>query len=355
MHEPPSYGMAVEIGHIDRELGRLWDSSEDTKTRASMINLVVYTEDAAAMAENTQRIAAIASEHACRAILILADCAAPESSAKAWITAHCHVQGNGGRQICSEQITFELKGSACGALPNIVFSHLDSDLPLALWWQGEFCDPLDEKLWAWVDRLIFDSRAWNNPASQFALTEKIANLRDARAVLCDLNWARLYPWRFALASLFDSACALPSLSRLTHVEICHAPGSETTAILLLGWLAAQLGWTSQSLLSQHDWQSANGQRISFALVEAPGSDLSHVSMTAPDATFEISREKDFFHLRLKPLGMAETNSTMSVGRERVGDTLLAELSRGGRHLLYKKAVVAAEPLLSALPRRRDNG
>jgi hypothetical protein len=33
-------GLPVEIGRIDKELGKLWDSSDDTKTRASLINFV---------------------------------------------------------------------------------------------------------------------------------------------------------------------------------------------------------------------------------------------------------------------------------------------------------------------------
>ncbi len=32
-------GLPVEIGRIDQELGKLWEESGDTKTRASLINL----------------------------------------------------------------------------------------------------------------------------------------------------------------------------------------------------------------------------------------------------------------------------------------------------------------------------
>ena len=144
-------GFPVEIGRIDKELGKLWDEVGDTKTRASLVNLAIFTEDANSVAANTELISKIASQYACRALLIFANPAATQPGAKAWINAHCHLAGKGERQICSEQITFQLDGELVSALPNIVFSHLDSDLPLYFWWQGEFREPLDKKLWGWTD------------------------------------------------------------------------------------------------------------------------------------------------------------------------------------------------------------
>jgi len=222
-------GLAVEIGRIDQELGRLWESSGDTKTRASLLNLVIYTEEPEALDSNTELISTIATQHACRAILILADPQAATSGARAWISAHCHLAGKGGHQICSEQITFRLDGESAASLPNIVFSHLDSDLPLCFWSQAEFREPLDEQLWSWVDRLIFDSATWKHPAGQFALTRKILSLADGNIVLCDLNWTRLHPWRFALANIFDHSAALACLPKITKIRIECAHGERVKA------------------------------------------------------------------------------------------------------------------------------
>jgi hypothetical protein len=58
-------GLPVEIGRIDKELGKLWEASDDTKTRASLINLVVYSEKEASLSSNTEVISAIAGKHAC--------------------------------------------------------------------------------------------------------------------------------------------------------------------------------------------------------------------------------------------------------------------------------------------------
>lgn len=341
-------GLPVEIGRIDKELGRLWESSDDTKTRASLMNLAIYCECPDSLARNTEIISEIAGQHACRAILILADPRAVESRARAWISAHCHLAGKGERQICSEQITFLLDGDAAEALPNIVFSHLDSDLPLCFWWQGDFHERVDEKLWSWVDRLLFDSAQWKKPAEQFSRLDRIATLGESGPLLCDLNWARLYHTRFALATLFDHSEALARLDRLERVEIDYAPGYESTALLLLGWLAVQLGWTLQPLLGRADFVAKSGQPVSFSTTAAQGPSISRVRLMASDGVFELRRssDSDFFHGCIEAPGLPETLPTLGAGREKITDILLAELGRAGRHPIYAKARKIIVPLLA---------
>ena len=46
-------GVPVQIGKIEKELVRLWESSGDTKTRASLINFIVYTEDTSSLSAYT--------------------------------------------------------------------------------------------------------------------------------------------------------------------------------------------------------------------------------------------------------------------------------------------------------------
>src|SRR6266516_7632209 len=189
--ETYSLGLPVEVSKIDQELKKLWQESEDAATRASLINLAVYSEDSGSLSKNTQLMANITENHACRAIVIEADCNAKENRVEAWISAHCHVSGVGSKQVCSEQISFLLKGGCTTLLPSIVFSHLDSDLPFYLWWQEEFSDPMDPQLWAWVDRVIYDSRTLKDFRAQLHLVETAQQEARQRIVLCDLNWTRL--------------------------------------------------------------------------------------------------------------------------------------------------------------------
>src|SRR3954471_8515389 len=103
-------GMPVDIGKIDRELKKLWEQGGEQMTRASLINLAVYSEAPDSLQTNTQLVAAIAQDHACRAIVIAANPSATEDHVGAWIAAHCHVSRAGSKQICSEQISFSLNG-----------------------------------------------------------------------------------------------------------------------------------------------------------------------------------------------------------------------------------------------------
>ena len=77
--------------------------------------------------------------------------------ARAWIQAHCQINRRGEKSVCSEQISFFLTGRSPGLLRNVVFAHLDSDLPLAFWWRGEFSDAFEERLYSRIDRLLFGS------------------------------------------------------------------------------------------------------------------------------------------------------------------------------------------------------
>src|SRR5207245_8642832 len=134
--------------------------NEGAVTRASLMNLAVYSEEQGSLDRNTQLMARITEDHACRAIVIEADCNAENDRVDAWISAHCHVSRAGSKQVCSEQISFRLNGGCTTQLPNIVLSNLDSDLPLYPCWQHELPQPMDPQILASVDRFIFCSRLW---------------------------------------------------------------------------------------------------------------------------------------------------------------------------------------------------
>src|SRR5215216_902977 len=196
-------GTPAELGNIEQELKKLWQEGEGAMTRASLMNLAVYSEQPGSLNNNTQLMARITEDHACRAIVIEADCRSEENRVDAWISAHCHVSRTGKKQVCSEQISFLLQGGCTTQLPSIILSYLDSDLPFYLWWQGELHDPMDAQLWEWVDRFIYDSHDWRDFPAQIALVETAQREAKQRLVVCDLNWTRLDNLRFAVAQFFD--------------------------------------------------------------------------------------------------------------------------------------------------------
>lgn len=343
-----SQGVPVEIGKIDRELKKLWEQDDGTTTRASLMNLAVYCEGQEAMARNTEIISQITQSHACRAILIGTRPEAPESKVEAWISAHCHTGRAGAKQVCCEQITFLLEGKTCGLIPNIVFSHLDSDLPLYLWWQAKFSAKIDEQLWTWVDRLIFDSVKWENPKEQFTSLRNSLAKTKSRLILCDLNWTRLIDWRQAVAELFDSPASLPHLCKIEKASISHAPGYRSTALLLVGWMAAQLGWKLNSAEKNCFTFAKNcGGPLRFEIREEGMHPVERLQLSGGSASYQINRDSgsSFLHEEIHLPDGHTYHHLVPAGKDDIVDLFNEELMRGGKHKVYLRALTALEEIL----------
>ncbi len=335
-------GIEVELGRIDRELKKLWEA-DGGSTRASLINFAVYCEGEAAMERNTALIAGLTQDHACRALLICCDPGAPASSVQAWISAHCHLSRAGAKQVCCEQLSFLLRGESRQLIPNIVFSHLDSDLPLHLWWQGEFRDPLDEHLWKWVDRLYYDSQAWSQPAPQLALARTAADAGGRRTTLRDLNWTRSLHLRQAIAQLFDHPANLARLDALDCCTLTHAPGYRSTAAFVAGWLATQLGWKSEG---RGSFATGSG-KLTLELRERAGASIGECALSAGDASFTVTRQTDaeFYRNTVKTTDGTEHHHLVPAGPRSIEGLLNEDLSRAASHDAYLRALEAAEELL----------
>jgi len=344
-----SLGLAVEIGKIDKELKKLWAESEGSMTRASLINLAIYSEAPGSLEKNTQIIAKIAENHACRAIVIGANCKAKENRVEAWLSAHCHISRAGGKKICSEQLSFRLEGPCTNLMPSIVFSHLDSDLPFYLWWQDEFHDPMDPQLWAWVDRLIYDSQTWSSFAAQMRLVETAQQEARQRVVLCDLNWTRLDKVRFAIAQFFDHPASHHHFAEIESARIDFAPDFRSTAVLLAGWLAAQLNWRAEKTRGENRLKFSDSPRrkIDIELREHSGEPIGRIILNSRDVEFivapakcgdllEVSRGKPD-DKRMSQLMPAQSNDPVEL--------MSQELMRGGPHNVYLRAVNCVRDLL----------
>jgi glucose-6-phosphate dehydrogenase assembly protein OpcA len=349
--ETYSLGQPVKIEEISSELKKLWQDGEGAMTRASLINLAVYSEKPGSLNANTQLIARITENHACRALVIGANLESKESRVEAWVNAHCHVPRTGGKHMCSEQISFLLAGPCVKLLPSIVFSHLDSDLPLYLWWQDEFPDEMDPQLWARVDRLIFDSQSWKNFDRQMRLVETAEQEANQRIVLCDLNWTRLDKVRYAIAQFFDHPASHHRFAKMDSVAVDFAPGFKSTAILLIGWLAAQLKWKTnqQQMNGSCRFLDSNNRKIDIELREKAGSPIGEVVLDSQGVKFrvapamcgdllEVSRscEKETAVPQMMP---AQSNDLV--------DLMTQELLRGGPHQIYLRAVSSVRMLLGS--------
>ena len=339
-----SPGISVEIGRIDRELKKLWAEGGGAKTRASLINLAVYSDSVASLPQNTRIISEITEDHACRAIVISANPEAKENRVQAWIDVHCHVSRAGSTQICSEQLSFLLEGPSARLLPNIVFSQLDSDLPLYLWWQGEFSDPMDPQLWAWVDRLIYDSGSWTDFRAQMKRVETAQAEAKQRIVLCDLNWTRLVQIRLALAQFFDHPSTHARFDEIDDVEIDFAPGFRSTALLLAGWLAAQLNWAEAKKLGNDrlSFRRESGKEIKVTLRETPGEPVSRCAVRTANLEFKVVHPAK---ADLLEVAAGQRSCRMPAGRNDAVRLMGEELMRGGPHQVYLRAMNCVRELL----------
>jgi len=342
-------GQSVDLGKISRELKKLWESTGGTTTRASLVNFVVYAEGEASLEANTQLISEFTRDHACRAILVARDRTASDG-AQAWINAHCHLPRAGAKHVCCEQITFLLGGSSDQLLSNVLFANLDSDLPLYVWWQGELPEPLDEQLLAWVDRLIFDSRDWPGPRAKFSRLHNTLHGAGSRLILCDLNWTRTLHLRQAVSQMFDHPDCLPLVGEVSSLKITHAPEFASTAVLFAAWIASALRWSC--LASSGDnirFRGPQGHPIVCELHSAPGAPISHCTLDAPGLSVSIQRALGSpFHQAEVHLPDGRTHChLLPAGSDEIGHLLDEELTLGGRHRVYLKALTTADCLWPA--------
>lgn len=282
-------GQEVPLGRVDKALKELW-GQDDARTKASLMNFAIYSEDPASVDDNTKRLEEITLEHACRGLLILVLPTEGQPRSRAWITAHCQLH-EGHKSVCSEQVSFVLEGGSMNQVRNVVFAHLDSDLPLVCWWQGELTSNFDERFYSVMDLLFIDSASWTDPARDFktlhtALGEKVTRFR-----VYDLSWLRSHLFRTAIASCFSDSTALAELQNLKEMEIAHCPAQRISALLLAAWLGVRLKCTLDASAGRIRLKQPEGQTIEVTLREAAGSEaVQAVTLKSDNAAFSVSRE-----------------------------------------------------------------
>ncbi|MGJ8671538.1 glucose-6-phosphate dehydrogenase assembly protein OpcA [Rubritalea sp.] len=344
-------GKEVEIGEIDVELKRLWEADE-ARTNASLMNFAVYSEDSSALAKNSEMVREITREHACRAILVAVDRDDSEVGMRAWITAHCNL-ANGNKTVCCEQLAFHLAGRVSGRFRNTIFSHLQSDLPLIFWWQGELTDRLDDRIYSLIQRLVVDSGEWADPLEQFQRLS-VPMLKD-NLVVQDLSWTRTYHIRLAIASMFDDVHAQAAIESIRKVNIVTSPDCEISGIQLLAWISTQCGWVkanelleTQGSRGSYSLEHAHGGAIEAKVTTEEGSSpISLVEIIAGNVSLSVTRPvgDSLIHLSLDVGGHVSEQSTPADSVDSVG-LMRDQLSRGGKNSLFRKVLPVFMELLA---------
>jgi glucose-6-phosphate dehydrogenase assembly protein OpcA len=169
---------------------------------------------------------------------------------------------------------------------SVVLPLVLPDLPVFLRWRGRpaFGRPAFEQLVDVVDRLVVDSREWNDVLRCYP--ELVPYFE--RVAISDIVWGRTLRWRRAIAELWPGVRSAAEL---------HVRGPLPETMLLRGWLTSRLG---------HD----------VALRHEPAA---HVELLAIDGREVAVREE----------------------RTSASDLLSHELDRFSRDEVYERAVEAA--------------
>jgi glucose-6-phosphate dehydrogenase assembly protein OpcA len=128
----------------------------------------------------------------------------------------------------------------------------------------------------------------------------------AGTAISDLSWSRLTPWRELTAQFFDAPALAPHLAEITRVAVDYearagAVVDRSQALLLVGWLAARLGWRTAGPPSEQPGSttlclaSATGEPIAVELRPAEPVDdaldrLSALAIECRRARFTIARD-----------------------------------------------------------------
>jgi len=219
-------------------------------SRAAVMNVVVYAKRRVHAERAARVLARLGERHPSRAIVVFHD------SERAEQVLRCHQAEGTSSQVCFEQIVVQTGATSPHQLRSVVIPLLISDLPVFLWWTETppLLTPLFRAFSTLASRLVVDSADFVRPELTLPA---LANLVEAGPTfaLTDLNWTRLTAWRELVAQFFDVPEWRPYLDRIGGVRIGFAvdmDGREihpSQALLLLGWLAARLGWREEEHLA----------------------------------------------------------------------------------------------------------
>jgi glucose-6-phosphate dehydrogenase assembly protein OpcA len=222
----------TSIRAIEAELATLNEAAappgETTTLRTRVMTHVAWVPAAWEQAARGV-LAGLAERHPSRTILLLPDRVADESEIEADVDLRCFAGGGPNRSVCSEVVTIRLKGSAASAPASVVQPLLVSDLPAFLRWRGPLplAAPELEQLVDVVERLIVDSREWEDPESGYRELPTLFS----RVAVSDIAWARIEPWRLALAHMW------PGVAEANRLRVT---GPAADGLLLSHWLGARL-------------------------------------------------------------------------------------------------------------------
>jgi glucose-6-phosphate dehydrogenase assembly protein OpcA len=243
----PQLGVKVPLAHIDMELNRLWQAEAEQQNepviRASTLNLVIFTRESADFESMAALVPVITVHHPSRIILINMNERSESGSIEAFLTAVCKQSAGGRKQIRYEQITLLTGSDGEKHIPGAILPLLLPALPVILLWAGQdfFPERIYRGLSQVIDYVILSPSEYVSESGAKHHFRELESLKDVFTIT-DLQWARLTPWRSAVAQFFDVPAAVNVIENITEINITRQTAAMSLpALLLSGWIASRLG------------------------------------------------------------------------------------------------------------------
>ena len=368
--------LTEEMARAMREDPRLTDTTLGgdaelrVRTRTSVLTLVVVAPTAETQERALAAVAALASQHPSRAVIVAPGDPDGPSSFDAHIYAACQIPERMTSEVCTEEILIKVGGELAQHLASTVAPLLIHDLPVVLWWPDDvpFESNVLRELVGTAERLFVDSGAFRDDGIE-RLTGMARCLRGG-VVVHDIAWMRLLLWRELLAGLFDHPLLQPELRSIAGLRIDVArPGGAiklTRAALFTGWMGAMLDWqvvTPMAVTPDGSWRGMmrSGKReipIEFRPVSATIDGPVRAAGSLVRAEMEAGRARSMLGVRVTRqsdhlLGTADWNGAQVARRAARLETFdempfLAEaLDRSGHDKVFERALDKAVRLMRA--------
>ena len=266
---------SVRIRDVERALGELRAATADHEEayglRTSVMSHVAWVPERW-VEEATKTLGGLAERHPSRTILLFPRPDDDRDALDADVDLRCFAAGRG-TSVCFEVVQLRLCGERASHPASVVTPLLVTDLPAFLRWRGPLPFGASElELVAVADRLIVDSREWEDPEADLA---RLAHLFD-RIAVSDIAWRRLEPWRVALARRWPD---------IGSVETLRVAGPWVEATLLASWLGARL---------YRDVDLEHEPAGDVELVAADGEEVTPVGAGPGSSSDLLSAELDVF-------------------------------------------------------------
>ncbi len=362
-------GYRVSLPNLEAKLTEFWQSQakearDEALLRASTLNLVVIVESENAFQRAMRAAPQLVSHHPCRIISAFVNPGRTTGRIEASFSAFCQMSLLSGKQICCEQINLEIPAQAKNDLPGDILPLLLPSLPVYLWWPNPSYFTIEEfpGLYQAVNQIILDMPKTFASAQSMARYAEQAIRLSSDMKVSDIGWAKLTPWREAIAQFFDLPINRESLMHLERI-VCSQSRDEISSmtLLLAGWLISSLEWRMEKPVQtgkgEYGLRNPQGGKALLQIETKPGDDffgLSAIELftdTASQARFLASLQgRDFIRTQAWRSETLVHESQHSIAHLDEGRLLCNELDCLQTDLVYLKALKAIRELLKDSPR-----